>query len=238
MSVTRPQRPDPFCENCGYSLSGLTESSKCPECGKPLVEVLQRDLPAARGRRYQSQTRVFGLPLVSIALGPHHNERIGRAVGIFALGDVAFGWFSVGAILSVGWISIGGGLAVGLLALGGFGLGGLTLAGLSLGGIAIGGMAAGVFSSGGAAFGYAAQGGGAFGHFARGGEVRGTHIIAPGLAPDPQAVQFFDQWRWLLGGPPGEWLWMPLANFIAASLLLASALALLLLIASRSTRSV
>jgi len=42
---------DPYCGNCGYSLRGLTESSKCPECGKPIVEVLQRDRPIPRGKR-------------------------------------------------------------------------------------------------------------------------------------------------------------------------------------------
>ena len=31
-----PTSPDePICGNCGYVLSGLTESSKCPECGRP-----------------------------------------------------------------------------------------------------------------------------------------------------------------------------------------------------------
>ncbi|MBL8880830.1 MAG: hypothetical protein JNG88_17085 [Phycisphaerales bacterium] len=75
-------RKDPYCSNCGYSLRGLTESSKCPECGKPLVEVLMRDnMFAAKGYRYASKVRVFGLPLVSIAFGPSETERRGHARG-------------------------------------------------------------------------------------------------------------------------------------------------------------
>ena len=29
-------RNEPYCSNCGYVLKGLTDSSKCPECGKPM----------------------------------------------------------------------------------------------------------------------------------------------------------------------------------------------------------
>ena len=86
---------DPYCRNCGYSLKGLTESSKCPECGKPIVEVLER--PAMiLGRRYASATVIFGLPLLHIALGPHDEERVGRARGIIAIGDHATGWLAIG----------------------------------------------------------------------------------------------------------------------------------------------
>jgi hypothetical protein len=30
-------RPDPFCIHCGYSLIGLPEGHKCPECGVPFL---------------------------------------------------------------------------------------------------------------------------------------------------------------------------------------------------------
>ena len=33
---------EPYCGNCGHRLTGLVDSSKCPECGRPLVEVLTR----------------------------------------------------------------------------------------------------------------------------------------------------------------------------------------------------
>jgi len=71
---------DPYCGNCGYSLRGLTESSKCPECGKPIVEVLQRDRSIPRGKRYKSKTMPFGL----LAVG-------GAAIGLRAPCDGASG---------------------------------------------------------------------------------------------------------------------------------------------------
>lgn len=83
-------RRDPYCGNCGYSFTGLTESSKCPECGRPVVEVLTRDaVPFRTGRRYRSATTIFGRPLVHIAVGPYENESYGRARGIIAIAAVA-----------------------------------------------------------------------------------------------------------------------------------------------------
>lgn len=33
-----PATSDILCEGCGYTLNGLPEDSRCPECGKPIVE--------------------------------------------------------------------------------------------------------------------------------------------------------------------------------------------------------
>ncbi len=196
-------REDPYCSNCGYSLTGATESARCPECGKPLVEVLTRDTPASRwGRRYQSETRLFGLPLVSIAQGPHGNERFGVARGIFAVGDIAVGWFAVGG-LSAGLVSVGG-LSLGLVALGGQAIALLVgLGGLGIGGMAAGGGAAGIVATGGGAVGYVAQGGGAYGHYVRAGDGEGTYVIDR-MRKDAEAVQFFQDWSWLLGRNTGQ----------------------------------
>ena len=65
---------DPYCSNCNYSLVGLTDSAKCPECGKPIVEVLQRRGGFLGGRRYTSNIVLFGLPLVQVALIPVRAE--------------------------------------------------------------------------------------------------------------------------------------------------------------------
>ena len=41
--VMHPHAQDaPYCKNCGYSLIGLTDSSKCPECGKTTLAVVTR----------------------------------------------------------------------------------------------------------------------------------------------------------------------------------------------------
>ena len=71
---------DHCCGNRRYSLHGLTESSKCPECGKPIVEVLRRDRSIPRGKRCKSKTVPFGL----LAAG-------GAAIGLRATCDGAAG---------------------------------------------------------------------------------------------------------------------------------------------------
>src|SRR4051794_10161164 len=93
MSVAPKASNDPVCGNCGYALKGLTESSKCPECGKPLVEVLTRpgDRWMYRGKRYRSKATLFGYPVVHVAVGPREGELRGHAKGIIAVGDVATG---------------------------------------------------------------------------------------------------------------------------------------------------
>lgn len=211
---------DPYCTHCGYNLRGLTESSKCPECGKPLVEVLMRDpLQYRTGRRYRSSTTVFGLPLLDIALGPHDDERIGRARGIIAIGDIATGWFALGG-MAFGGVACGG-LAAGLVAFGGLALGLLALGGLAIGGGALGGGAVGGVAVGGGAVAYVAQGGGACGVYARGGDAWGVHVIGA-TRNDPAAVAFFDRYAWLLGArlPSLRFeAWVVTAAFVIAVLM-------------------
>lgn len=221
---------DPYCSNCGYSPVGQTESSKCPECGRPLVEVLTRD-PVAhpRSRRYRSDTVLFGLPLIHIAQGPHGDERIGKARGIIAIGDVAAGWFALGGV-AVGFIAFGG-VVLGLVAFGGLSLGLLAAGGLAIGGAALGGGAIGGIGMGGGAIAYVAEGGGAVGHYARGGGAFGEHIVSA-TAQDPEAVRFFEHWAWLLGSGPGSDLdpTFPLW-FTGAALVVAAFFGLLVLLA-------
>jgi hypothetical protein len=190
---------DPYCGNCGYSLRGLTESSKCPECGKPIVEVLQRDRSIPRGKRYKSKTVLFGLPLVHIATGAHEDERYGKARGIIAIGDIAVGWFALGNALAAGIVALGGGGALGVVAIGGgISLGLLALAGLAVGGVALGGGAIGGIAFGGGAAGFIAEGGGALGYYARAGGAFGKHLI-DWANRDPEAVRLFTEWSWLFG---------------------------------------
>ncbi len=168
---------EPFCGNCGYKLTGLTDSSKCPECGKPLVEVLQREKSKIRGRRYTSDVVLFGLPLLHIAMGPHEDEPVGRAKGIIAIGDVAVGWLAIGG-RAFGIVALGG-LAGGLVSLGGMSFGLLAAGGWALGVLAMGGGAVGGAAMGGGAVGYVAIGGGVVGYYAKGGGVAGKYVVAP-----------------------------------------------------------
>ncbi|HNQ24080.1 MAG TPA: hypothetical protein PKK06_13415 [Phycisphaerae bacterium] len=231
---------DPYCRNCGYSLRGLTESSKCPECGKPIVEVLERQRGIPRGKRYRSAIVLFGLPLVHVAVGADDDEPYGKARGIIAIGDTALGWLAIGG-RAIGIIAIGG-LAIGVFALGGLGIGILALGGGAIGGAVLGGGAVGVVANGGGAVGLVADAGGAVGYYARGGQVYAAHGI-DWRGKDPQAVAFFDHWTWLLGARPRPaagaigWLrFMFPLWLIAAGMAIANLCALVVLVELRRTR--
>ncbi|MEY4118586.1 MAG: hypothetical protein RLZZ116_1914 [Planctomycetota bacterium] len=201
--------PKPVCAACGHDLSDAVNSASCPGCGRPLVEVLVRPamvpmlLSGRRmlARRYQSERRVLGMPLVAIATGIGEDGKPGHAKGVFAFGDIATGVFAFG------------GLARGVVAFGGASFGGVTFGGLSLGtfaafgglaiawlGSAVGGFAAGILAAGGGAIGLVAQGGLAIGWLARGAQAKGVHTWSRGAtAPDTATQSLFDQYAWLVG---------------------------------------
>jgi len=183
------QLGDPYCGNCGYALKGLTDSSKCPECGKPLVETLmRRGFPTRTGKRYRSTATLFGMPAIDIAIGPRDNEVRGKARGFIAIGDIATGVLAIGGFAR-GFVAIGG-IAVGIFSIGGLAAGLFTaIGGFALaGGIAAGGDAVGSIALGGLAIGLIAEGGLAIGSVARG--------IGRKSAPIPH------QLNWLLGQFP------------------------------------
>jgi len=194
---------DPYCSNCGYTLKGLTESSKCPECGRPIVEVLTRPQQAFlnSGKRYRSKATLFGLPVIDVAIGPKDGELRGRAKGIIAIGDIATGALALGGITR-GVVAIGG-MAFGLFAVGGLAVGLVSATGgLAVGGLAAGGAAAGYFAAGGGAVGAVAQGGGALGLYTRDARNFGRPGTADGI---------FDQFAWYFGPnvPGGMAFWQP-----------------------------
>ena len=195
--ITRPDLKDePYCNNCGYILTGAVDSSKCPECGRPLVETLTRNAQlTGPGKRYRSKATLFGLPVIDIAIGPAHGQRIGRARGIIAVGDIATGWLAVGG-LSIGIVAIGGG-AVGLFAIGGTAIGLITaMGGLAIAAIAFGGAAIGVLACGAGAIGVYAQGSGSVGLFTRNAaQIRRQPPRSPTLTdPFEPVAWFFGAW--------------------------------------------
>jgi predicted RNA-binding Zn-ribbon protein involved in translation (DUF1610 family) len=199
---------DPFCGNCGYSLKGLQDSSKCPECGKPIIEVLMRKEFGRRTfRRYRSKATLFGWPLIDIALGSAPNEWLGKARGIIAIGDLAIGFLAVGGI-TCGIVSFGG-VGIGLFTLCGMSLGLLTAvggvaisAGLATGGTAIGTIAFGSF-----AVGFIAQGVSAVGVYTR--DINNWRRHGPPI---------FDHLHWLLGRFPPHGLDILLPEFYTVGL--------------------
>lgn len=215
-----PRQPgDPYCANCGYSLVNLTDTSKCPECGKPLVEVLARwGGSSRRARRYRSEAELFGVPIISVAFGarPEFGEIHGRAVGIIAIGDVARGGIAIGGN-AMGVVAAGG-MAIGLASMGGLSIGLVTaLGGMTIGGFPVGGFGLGGVATGGGAVGVVAQGGMAIGYYARGGGVIGQYKISPGRA-DPEAVKFFDLVSPVLGGSGARGLQVPQAVVVSLSM--------------------
>jgi hypothetical protein len=206
--VTKVWGP-PTCANCGHDLSGLVDSSKCTECGRPLVEVLVRKTThKASFRRYTSRARILGLPALSIARGVGPDGQEGHARGWIAIGDKATGVIALG------------GLARGIVAMGGMSMGVFTVGGMSLGlfgafggmavslaGLAVGGMAAGFLATGGMAIGVGAVGGTTIGWCAWGpprSSLAAHRVLGGGgTAGDPTALQFFDAFAWLFGPAPG-----------------------------------
>lgn len=194
---------DPYCGKCGYALVGATEAARCPECGAPLVDALQRkgNESLVIGRRYRSGARVFGLPVIDIAFGPdaRTGERVGRPRGLIALGDFPRGGIAVGAI-PVGIVAVGG-MPVGVVSLGGMSAGLLAAAGgmaFSLG-MSMGGVAVGALSAASLAAGYAARGAVAVGVYAQGPMAKGAHVVSRAIV-DPIAQQQFADLAWFFGG--------------------------------------
>ena len=229
---------DPYCGNCGYSLKGLTESSKCPECGRPLVEVLERRNFISYGRRYTSDIVIFGLPLLHIALGPHEEEKIGRARGIIAIGDRASGWLAIGGFAR-GYIACGG-FSAGIVAIGGCAMGVISFGGFALGLLAaIGGMTLGFQGYGGIVIAYIAVSCGlAVAIYARAGLAYAVHILGS-RGSDPAARILFNDFAWLYGADPTGFkfvAWAGMAVFLWAVLLFLIATAGYLSSAQRGAR--
>jgi serine/threonine protein kinase len=113
----------------------------------------RRIVQRSKDVRICSATKMFGIPLVEIAIGYDHEkgETYGHARGIFAYGDVATGVIAIGGIAR-GFFSWGK-HAFGVFA------GGITAVGL----VSCGVISVGVLAAGGIAFGFGAFGGVAVG---------------------------------------------------------------------------
>ena len=98
---------------------------------------------------YDSQTRIFGLPLVSIRLGFVRGQQLrweNVARGVVAIGNVAIGVAALG-LVSVGLLSFGC-IALGLLALGVIAMGTLSLGVVAVGCVSLGVCAMGLYAGG------------------------------------------------------------------------------------------
>ncbi|MCA9295762.1 MAG: hypothetical protein KC983_04580 [Phycisphaerales bacterium] len=216
----------PYCGACGHDLTGCTDSSKCPECGEPIIDVLVRTTGQI-GRRYQTDATLFGWPIVSIAIGATATERSGHARGIIAIGDKATGGIALG------------GRARGIVACGGLSLGCFSLGGMSLGLITSwGGCSIGGFSSGGLTIGGASSGGCAIGWLATGGVALGRHVIA-GPGRTANAVDVLSKFSFFFSNVGGGFNLMnilqPSLFCLGAALVAAAVIGVIAIIASRGS---
>ncbi|MHC5113211.1 MAG: hypothetical protein ACYTGP_02130 [Planctomycetota bacterium] len=187
---------EPYCGACGQRLTGLVDSSKCPECGRPIVEVVTR--AGKLGTRHRSRTTLFGLPLFDVAFGATHRETTGKARGVFAFGDKARGLVAVGGT-ATGVVAIGGN-AFGVFAVGGFSFGLVSSwGGISIGLLAAGGIVLGVLGFGGVCAALVASGGVAFGLYAIGGMAFPLAARLESLTATPAEV--YAPLSWFFGVP-------------------------------------
>ena len=155
---------------------------------------------------WESKTRLFGLPLVSVCLSfyPHMLRCRKTARGIIAIGNIAVGVIAVG-LLSAGLVSVGA-LSIGLFALGALAFGAAALGPVAIGLLAFGPVAVGLWYAGGVAAlaGKIAVGVAAVGDTAVGYDAAGKNVLLWGDGLTRTQVEAFllehhpDLWRPLL----------------------------------------
>lgn len=163
-----------------------------------------------RAWTWESKTKLFGLPLVSICFSfyPHMLRNRRSARGIIAIGNIAVGVVALG-LFSVGVFSLGA-FSVGALALGALAFGLAALGPVAIGLLAFGPVALGLWYAGGVAAlgGKIAVGVAAVGETAVGYDAAGTHILLWGNGLTQPEVEAF-----LLEHHPT--LWTPLLKLLA-----------------------
>ncbi len=184
---------------------GFAEAPASTEKLEKQIEEMARFF---RGWTWDSKTKVFGLPLVSIRCYSHSRLSARNAAkGIIAIGNIAVGVVSLGAV-SVGAVSIGvlsaGAFAIGVLASGLAALGPVAVGLLAFGPVAVGLWYAGGITALG---GKIAVGIAAVGETAIGCDAAGKNILLWGGGLSRAEVEAF-----LLEHHPK--LWRPLLNFL------------------------
>lgn len=95
-----PQSHDPWCDVCGYNLTGIDPAGRCPECGKPIEESLGTSIrPPTAWEQWPS---VFNVRAIArqIAAIVHHPRRFFYSMPTFTGQRAAqrWLWLSLAAI--------------------------------------------------------------------------------------------------------------------------------------------
>lgn len=212
-----------FSVSIDYLVKDWLEEPDLPEeAGRPVespapsksIEKLEEQVAEIsryfRAWTWNSKTKVFGLPLVSInfCFYPHVRKCRRTARGIIAIGNIAVGVVALG-MFSVGLFSIGL-FSVGLLALGALAFGLAALGPVAIGLLAFGPVALGLWYAGGVAAlgGKIAVGVAAVGETAVGYDAAGEHVLLWGNGLMQGEVKAF-----LLQHHPN--LWKPVLNLLS-----------------------
>lgn len=203
-----------FCVSVDYLVKDYIEEPERPGSASSarLEERVEEISEYFRGRRYawDSEARVFGLPLISIRIhfAPHGMRARDIARGIVSIGNAAVGVVALGAI-SVGIVSVGV-LSAGAFALGVLAFGLASLGAVAFGLLALGPVAIGLWYAGGvtALAGRIAVGIAAVGKTAVGYDAAGEHILLWGDGLTYEEAEAF-----LLEYQPS--LWKPVLKLLA-----------------------
>lgn len=206
---------DLFSVSVDYLVKDRLEEPERPAEAPPpstakLEEQMEEISRYFRSWTWESKTRLFGLPLVSICLSfyPHMLRCRKSARGIIAIGNIAVGVVALGAF-SVGVFSIGA-LSVGAFALGALAFGLAALGPVAVGLMAFGPVAIGLWYAGGVAAlgGDIAVGVAAAGETAVGYDAAGKDVLLWGDGLTQAEVEAF-----LLEHHPN--LWQPFLKLLA-----------------------
>ena len=188
----------------------LGESPAAPPSTAKLEEQVEELSSYFRGYAYDSKTRLFGMPLVSVRFRLYGRPMRTRDVarGIIAIGNIAVGIVSIG-LINAGLFSLGI-ISAGLLSVGCLAFGLAALGPVAIGLLAFGPVALGLWYAGGvtALGGKIAVGVAAVGETAVGYDAAGNHILLWGDGLTQPEVEAF-----LLEHHPN--LWGPLLKLLA-----------------------
>lgn len=70
MSRTVPAESDILCESCGYTLNGLPDESRCPECGEPIEQSTTQSGRGLTGFEQRSGLSSFIATTIAVLLRP------------------------------------------------------------------------------------------------------------------------------------------------------------------------
>lgn len=206
---------DLFSVSVDYLVKDRLEEPECPAPEAPpstakLEEQVEELSSYFRGYAYDSKTKLFGMPLVSIRLhlngSPMRFKDVAR--GVFAVGNIAVGIFSIG-LINAGLFSLGI-ISAGLFSIGCLAFGLAALGPVAIGLLAFGPVALGLWYAGGvtALGGKIAVGVAAVGDTAVGYDAAGKHVLLWGNGLTQPEVEAF-----LLEHHPK--LWTPLLKLLA-----------------------